>query len=84
VRRNAGGDLNLQTRCVGSESSAGPSENCISAKRNKVGACCIVVVEALCYKPECRGSEADGVFFLNLPNPSGRTEPCGLLSLKQK
>jgi hypothetical protein len=30
-----------------------------------------VVVKALCYKPEGRGSILDGVIFLNLPIPSG-------------
>jgi hypothetical protein len=42
-----------------------------------------VVVEALCLKPEGRGFETVwGVnAFFNLPNPSGRTRPWGLLSL---
>jgi hypothetical protein len=40
-------------------------------------------VQVLCYKPECRGIETrlGELFFLNLPNPSGRTRPWGLLSL---
>jgi hypothetical protein len=49
-----------------------------------VGARCSVVVEALCYKPEGRGFETrwgEWIFFFNLPNPSGRTRPWGLLSL---
>jgi hypothetical protein len=41
-----------------------------------------VVVKALCYKPEGRWFDTRWVdFFLNLPNPSGRTGPWGLLSL---
>jgi hypothetical protein len=40
-----------------------------------------VVVEALCYKPEGRGFDTRRGEFLNLPNPSGRTGPWGLLSL---
>jgi hypothetical protein len=42
-----------------------------------------VVVEALCYKPESHGFEnqwGEWTFF-NLPNPSGRTRPSGLVSL---
>jgi hypothetical protein len=42
------------------------------------------VVKALCYKPEGRGFDTRWGEFLNLPNPSGRTRPWGLLSLKQK
>jgi hypothetical protein len=38
-------------------------------------------VKALCYKPEGRGFDTRRGKFLNLPNPSGRTRPCGLLSL---
>jgi hypothetical protein len=41
---------------------------------------CSVVVKALCYKKEGRGFDTRGD-FLNLPNPSGRTRPRGLLSL---
>jgi hypothetical protein len=40
-----------------------------------------VVVKALCYKPEGRGLDTRLGEFLNLPNPSGRTRPRGLLSL---
>jgi hypothetical protein len=40
-----------------------------------------VVVKALCYKPEGRGFETRLSEFLNFPNPSGRTRPCGLLGL---
>jgi hypothetical protein len=42
-----------------------------------------IVVKALCYKPEGRGFEKlrGKFFFFNLPNPSGRTRSCGLLSL---
>jgi hypothetical protein len=40
-----------------------------------------VLVKALCYKPEGRGFDTQGAEFLNLPNPSGRTRPWGLLSL---
>jgi hypothetical protein len=40
-----------------------------------------LVVKALCYKPECRGFDTRWCGFLNLPNPSGRTRPWGLLSL---
>jgi hypothetical protein len=40
-----------------------------------------VVVKALRYKPEGRGFDTRWGEFLNLPNPSGRTKPWGLLSL---
>jgi hypothetical protein len=40
-----------------------------------------VVVKALCYKPEGRGFDSQWDEILNLPNPSGRTRPWGLLSL---
>jgi hypothetical protein len=40
-----------------------------------------VVVKALCYKPEGRGLDTRCGDFLNLPNPSGRARPWGLLSL---
>jgi hypothetical protein len=49
-----------------------------------VGARSNIVVKALCYKPEGRGFDTRWGEFLNLPNPSGRTEPWGLLSLIQK
>jgi hypothetical protein len=40
-----------------------------------------VVVKALCYKPEGRGFDTrSSDFFLNLPNPSGRTRPWGFIS----
>jgi hypothetical protein len=39
-----------------------------------------VVVKALCYKPEGHGFDTRAGEFLNLPNPSGRTRPWGLLS----
>jgi hypothetical protein len=45
------------------------------------GACGSAVVKALCYKPEGRGFETRGGEFLNLPNPSARTRPWGLLIL---
>jgi hypothetical protein len=46
------------------------------------GASGSLVVKALCYKPEGREFHTRwGDFFLNLPNPSGRTRPWGLLSL---
>jgi hypothetical protein len=38
------------------------------------------VVKALCYR-KVAGSITEKVIFFNLPNPSGRTRPCGLLSL---
>jgi hypothetical protein len=41
-------------------------------------------VKALCYKPEGRGFDTRWGEFLNLPNPSGRTRPWGLLSPQQK
>jgi hypothetical protein len=44
------------------------------------GARCSVVDKALYYKAEGRGLP-DEVIFLNLPNPSGRTMPWGLLNL---
>jgi hypothetical protein len=40
-----------------------------------------VVVKALCSKPEGRGFDSRCGEFLNLPNPSGRTRPWGLLKL---
>jgi hypothetical protein len=40
-----------------------------------------LVVKALGYKPEGRGFETRWGEILNLPNPSGRTNPWGLLSL---
>jgi hypothetical protein len=40
-----------------------------------------VVVKVLCYKPEGRGFDTRWGDFLNLPNPSCRTRPWGLLSL---
>jgi hypothetical protein len=40
-----------------------------------------IVVKALCYKPEGRGFDTRQGEFLNLPNPSGRTRPWGLLIL---
>jgi hypothetical protein len=40
-----------------------------------------VAIKALCYKPEGRGFDTRRREFLNLPNPSGRTRPWGLLSL---
>jgi hypothetical protein len=40
-----------------------------------------LVVKALGYKPEGRGFETRWSEILNLPNPSGRTRPWGLLSL---
>jgi hypothetical protein len=40
-----------------------------------------VMVKALCYKPEGRGFDTRWGEFLNLPNPSSRTRPWGLLSL---
>jgi hypothetical protein len=46
-----------------------------------IGACGSVVVKALCHKPEGRGFDTRRCEFLNLPNPSGRTRPWGLLSL---
>jgi hypothetical protein len=46
-----------------------------------IGARGSVVVEALCYKPEGRGIDTRWGEFLNLPNPSVRTRPWGLLSL---
>jgi hypothetical protein len=39
------------------------------------------VVNALCFKPEGRGFDTRWGEFLNLPNPSCRTSPWGLLSL---
>jgi hypothetical protein len=49
--------------------------------RFEYGARGSVVVKALCYKPEGRGFDTRRSDFLNLPNPSGRTKPWGLLSL---
>jgi hypothetical protein len=40
-----------------------------------------VVAKELCYKPESRGFDYRWSEFFNLPNPSGRTRPWGLLSL---
>jgi hypothetical protein len=39
------------------------------------------MVKALGYKPEGGGFETRKGEILNLPNPSGRTRPWGLLSL---
>jgi hypothetical protein len=38
------------------------------------------VVNALCYKPKVAGSIPNEV-TLNLPNPTGRTRPWGLLGI---
>jgi hypothetical protein len=46
-----------------------------------IGARGSVVVKALCYKLEGCGFDTQWGEFLNLPNPSGRTRPWGLLSL---
>jgi hypothetical protein len=43
-------------------------------------ACGSVVVKALCYKREGHGYETQWGEFLNLPKPSGRSRPWGLLS----
>jgi hypothetical protein len=40
-----------------------------------------IVVKALCYKLEGCGFDTRWGDFLNLPNPSGRTRPWGLLGL---
>jgi hypothetical protein len=40
-----------------------------------------VVVKVLSYEPEGRGFDTRWGDFLNLPNPSDRTRPFGLLSL---
>jgi hypothetical protein len=53
--------------------SLSKAQNCI----------CSPTFKALCYKPEGRGFETRMKFF-NLPNPSGRDRPWGLLSLYQK
>jgi hypothetical protein len=45
---------------------------------------CSLVVKALRYKPEGRGFDTRWGDFLNVPNPSGRTNPWGLLILYQK
>jgi hypothetical protein len=42
-----------------------------------------LVVKALDYKPEGRGFETRWGEIVNLPNPSGRTRPWGLLSLTE-
>jgi hypothetical protein len=39
------------------------------------------MVKALGYEPEGLGFETRWGEILNVPNPSGRTRPCGLLSL---
>jgi hypothetical protein len=46
-----------------------------------IGARGSVVAKALCYKPEGRWFDTRRGEFLNILNPSGRTRPCGLLSL---
>jgi hypothetical protein len=46
----------------------------------KDGACGSVVVQAR-YEPEGRGFDTRRGKFLNLPHPSGRSTPWGLLSL---
>jgi hypothetical protein len=45
-----------------------------------IGARISVVVKALCYKPKGRRFDSRRDDFLNLPNPSNRTRPWGLLS----
>jgi hypothetical protein len=40
-----------------------------------------IAFKALGYKPEDRGFETQFGEFFNLPNPSGRNKPWGLLSL---
>jgi hypothetical protein len=52
-----------------------------SLSLNFYGAHGSVVVKALCYKPEGRGFDSRWGEILNLPNPSSRTRPWGLLSL---
>jgi hypothetical protein len=46
-----------------------------------MGARSRLVVKALGYKPESRGFETWWREILNVPNPSGRTKPWGLLNL---
>jgi hypothetical protein len=59
-----------------------PTAVFLSLLMDLMGACGSIVVKALCYKPEGRGLDTRwGDFFLNLPTPSGRTRPWGLLSL---
>jgi hypothetical protein len=58
-------------------------KNLIKILYYKKGARGSVVVKTLCYKPEGRGFDSRWVEFLNLPNPSGRTRPWGLLSLTE-
>jgi hypothetical protein len=53
----------------------------INAVHTTLSACGSVVVKALCYKPEGRGIDTRWGDFLNVPNPSYRTWPWGLLSL---
>jgi hypothetical protein len=48
---------------------------------SKLGIRGSLVVKAVGYKPERRGFETRLGEILNLPNPSGRTSPWGLLSL---
>jgi hypothetical protein len=57
---------------------------CVVQQLLKVGVSGSLVVKALCYKPEGRGFETRWGDFLNLPNPSCRTRPWGLLSFQQK
>jgi hypothetical protein len=52
----------------------------LEPRLRKTGARGSVVVKALCYKPEGRGSDSRWREFLNLPNPSGHTRPWDLLS----
>jgi hypothetical protein len=49
--------------------------------RRSVGARGSIVVKALCYKPGGRRFDTRWGEFLNLPNPSRRTRPWGLLIL---
>jgi hypothetical protein len=49
-----------------------------------MGARGILVLKMLGYNPEGRGFETRWGEILNLPNPSGRSRPWGLLSLWQK
>jgi hypothetical protein len=42
---------------------------------------CSMELKAIFILRKVAGSKPDEVFFFNLPNPSGRTRPWGLLSL---
>jgi hypothetical protein len=60
---------------------AGTMENCSAKIRSTEGNCALRQDKENLVRPSLIPDE---VIFLYLPNPFGRTRPCGLLSLLQK